>query len=83
MLQGEHSVLLSTFIKLPFVTKIYILSIFECFYKGSTVMVLSNKDKLPCPRTQHSGFGEAPTLGLLISSLAYSLQSNCSPPNIL
>ena len=29
MLQGEHSAILSTFIKLPFVTKIFVLSIFE------------------------------------------------------
>ena len=29
MLQGEHSAILSTFIKLPFVFKIFILSIFE------------------------------------------------------
>ena len=29
MLQGEHSAVLSTFIKLPFVIKIFVLSIFE------------------------------------------------------
>ena len=29
MLQGEHSAILSTFIKLPFVIKVYVLSIFE------------------------------------------------------
>ena len=35
MLQGEHSAILSTFIKLPFVIKIYVLSIFEWpFYTG-------------------------------------------------
>ena len=38
MLQGEHSAILSTFIKLPFVIKIIILSIFELpFYTGFTV----------------------------------------------
>ena len=38
MLQGEHSEILSTFIKLPFVIKIFILSIFEWpFYTGFTV----------------------------------------------
>ena len=38
MLQGEHSVILSTFIKLPFVIKIFVLSIFEwLFYTGFTV----------------------------------------------
>ena len=38
MLQGEHSAILSTFIKLPFVIKIFVLSIFECpLYRGFTV----------------------------------------------
>ena len=37
-LQGEHSAILSTFIKLPFVIKIFVLSIFEwLFYTGFTV----------------------------------------------
>ena len=38
MLQGEHSAILSIFIKLPFVIKIFVLSIFEWpFYTGFTV----------------------------------------------
>ena len=38
MLQGEHSAILSTFIKLPFVIKIFVLSIFEWpFCTGFTV----------------------------------------------
>ena len=38
MLQGEHSAILSTFIKLPFVIKIFVLSICEWqFYTGFTV----------------------------------------------
>ena len=38
MLQGEHSAILSIFIKLPFVIKIFVLSIFEwLFYTGFTV----------------------------------------------
>ena len=38
MLQGEHSAILSTFIKLPFVIKIFVLSIFEWpFYTSFTV----------------------------------------------
>ena len=37
MLQGEHSVILSTFIKLPFVIKIFVLSTLEWpFYTGFT-----------------------------------------------
>ena len=38
MLQGEHSAILKTFIKLPFVINIFVLSIFEWqFYTGFTV----------------------------------------------
>ena len=38
MLQGEHSAIFSTFIKLPIVIKIFVLSIFEWqFYTGFTV----------------------------------------------
>ena len=40
MLRGEHSAKLATFIKLPFVIKIFVLSIFEWqFYTGFTVCV--------------------------------------------
>ena len=39
MLQGEHSAILLTFIKLPFVIKIFVLSIFEwLFSRGFTVI---------------------------------------------
>ena len=39
MLQGEHSAILLTFIKLPFVIKIFVLSIFEWpFYTSFTVL---------------------------------------------
>ena len=39
MLQGEHSALLLTFIRLPFVIKIFVLSIFKRpFYAGFTVV---------------------------------------------
>ena len=38
MLQGEHAAILPTFFKLPFVIKIFVLSIFEwLFYTGFTV----------------------------------------------
>ena len=41
MFQREHSAILSTFIKLPFVIKIFILSIFEWqFYTGFSVFLL-------------------------------------------
>ena len=40
MLQGEHSAILSTFIKLPFVIKIFVFSIFEWPLKtGFTVSI--------------------------------------------
>ena len=39
MLQGEHSAILLTFIKLPFVIKIFVLSILEWpFYTGFPVL---------------------------------------------
>ena len=38
MLHGEHSAILSPFIKLPFAIKVFVLSIFEWpFYTGFTV----------------------------------------------
>ena len=41
MLQWEHSAILSTFIKLPFVIKTFVLSIFEWpFYTGFTVFCI-------------------------------------------
>ena len=41
MLQGEHSAILSTFIKLSFVINIFVLPIFEWpFYIGFTVYKL-------------------------------------------
>ena len=40
MLQGEHSAIPSTFIKLPIVIKIFVLPIFEWpFYTGFTVVL--------------------------------------------
>ena len=43
MLQEEHSAILSTFIKLPFVIKIFVLSFFEWpFYTGFTVLPKSH-----------------------------------------
>ena len=40
-LQGEHSAILPTFIKLPFVIKIFVWSIFEWpFYTGFTVILV-------------------------------------------
>ena len=41
MLQGEHSAILLTFIKLPFVIKTSVLSIFEWpFYTGYTSLLI-------------------------------------------
>ena len=42
-MQGEHSAILLTYIKLPFAIKIFILSIFEWpFYTGFTVYINPN-----------------------------------------
>ena len=49
MLQGEHFAILLTFIKLPFLIKTFVLSIFEWpFYTGSTVLSLTGGTVL-CP----------------------------------
>ena len=39
MLQGEHSAILSTFIKLPFVMKMFVLSIFEWPFNFTQVLL--------------------------------------------
>ena len=39
MLQGEHSAMLTTFIKLPFVIKIFALSIFEWLLKTGVIYI--------------------------------------------
>ena len=52
LLQGEHFAILLTFIKLPFVIKIFVLSIFEWpFYTGFTVLFTYE----PFPQTLLSG----------------------------
>ena len=49
MLQGEHSAILLTFIKLPFAIKIFVLSFFEWpVYSGFTVAVLFSHGKFTC-----------------------------------
>ena len=59
MLQGEHSAILLTFIKLPFVIKILVLSIFEWpFYTGFTVKdvihgVISHPDAMSCDQCKY------------------------------
>ena len=48
MLQWEHSAILLTFIKLPFVNKTFVLSIFEWpFYTGFTVIGFSGLQEDP------------------------------------
>ena len=60
MLQGEHSALLLTFIKLPFVIKIFVLYIFEwLFYTGFIIKlqqepVSSIRCKLACTYSDDS-----------------------------
>ena len=46
MLQGEHFAILSTFVKLQFVIKIFVLSIFEWpFYTSFTVFAYKNLER--------------------------------------
>ena len=45
MLPLEHSAILLTFIKLPFVIKIFVLSIFECPLKTGFTVYYSSLDK--------------------------------------
>ena len=48
MLQGEHSAILSTFIKLPFSIKTFVLSIFKWLLKtGFTVIALVREVHIP------------------------------------
>ena len=55
MLQGEHSAMLSTFIKLPFVTKNFVLSIFEwLLYTGFTVYMKLKKSLKPMARNENN-----------------------------
>ena len=66
MLQGEHSAILLTFIKLPFVIKIFVLCIFEWpFYTGFTVLLEDrmDKDMLSCCQNKHNS---NPNLTLII-----------------
>ena len=54
--QGEHSAILLTFIKLPFVMKIFVLSIFEWQLKtGFTVLFISGSEYQTAQATK-SGF---------------------------
>ena len=46
MLQGEHSAILLTFIKLPFVIKIFVLSIFEWPLKTGFVVIINMKSRM-------------------------------------
>ena len=65
MLQGEHSAILLTFIKLPFVIKIFVLSIFEWpFYTGFTLLVIFQKGG--------GGWGPKPSPPLWIRTCEWS-----------
>ena len=47
MLQGEHSAILSTFIKLPFVFKTFVLSIFEWLLRTGFTLLSGDIVKFP------------------------------------
>ena len=57
MLQGEHSAILSTFIKLPFVIIIFVLSVFEWPLKtGLTVSTSRLEDIVDPDQLASQGF---------------------------
>ena len=63
-IQGEHSAILLTFIKLPFVIKIFVLSIFEWpFYTGFTVLLFPHTSGT-MRRYTSKKYNYAPTLGV-------------------
>ena len=53
MLQGEHSAILSTFIKLPFAIKILVLSIFEWPLKTGFSICANASNKCQCSWIEH------------------------------
>ena len=63
MLQGDNSAILSTFIKLPFVFKIFVLSIFEWpFFTGFTVF------------TYNINYMPILTINKIIKTLMYAIE---------
>ena len=88
MLQGEHSAILSTFVKLQFVIKIFVLSIFEWpFYTGFTVYSfnahasLSNESSFLKNRLVASRYTGLPPVvyNLRTISYEYAQPSFCGP----
>ena len=72
--QGEHSAILSTFIKLPFVIKIFVLSIIEWpFYTDFTVLLISfgpvHKTSILITSVSSKGSGESAHMGRLARAL--------------
>ena len=82
IVQVEHSAILSTFIKLQFVIKIFILSIFEWqFYTGFTVAV---KGKMLCHRLEHlRPTDKSAKLIFTIKACVVGTQNNCLSETIL
>ena len=88
MLLGEHSAILSTFIKLQFVIKIFVLSTFEwLFYTGDTVHKLNLKlMNLMCRSTKSQLFGPSSCSSMVEISYIWDigkhyniLNTNCLP----
>ena len=78
MLQGKHSATPLTFIELPFVIKIFVLSIFEWpFYTGFTVTAcfifsveLQEFDTSHCVKHYHNLWGNQPNVNIFLSTLS-------------
>ena len=74
MLQGEHSAILLTVIELPFIIKIFVLSIFEWpFYTGFTVHYF-----YPCYILKLASIKSAKLIWALAISMLKSNEAVCS-----
>ena len=87
MLQGEHFAILLAFIKLPFVIKIFVLSIFEwVFYTGFTEYYLYIKISPSFENRERSAWalvGIDAFLLLLYNSLWFNFKCTCISCHIL
>ena len=67
MLRGEHAALLSTFIRLPLVIKVFVLSIFEWpFYTGFTVRLFTVILYLWYTKENGEVYGEALLVSIML-----------------
>ena len=81
MLQGEHSAILSTFIKLPFIIKIFVLSIFEWPLKtGFTVSLIEHVHKILILISLGSSKGQTSLLSTHLRQMEFPTPNNWTSP---